>query len=34
MLERAWGEIAVAVAESAAEGIVDLVERAPAAAKP
>lgn len=29
MLEKAWGEIAVAVADSAAEGIVDLVERAP-----
>lgn len=29
MLERAWNEIAVAVADSAAEGIVDLVERAP-----
>lgn len=33
-LERSWNEIAVAVADSAAEGIVDLVERAPAPAKP
>jgi hypothetical protein len=34
LIERAWGDIAVAVADAAAEGIVDLVERAPAPTKP